>query len=89
MKAFLFCFTHSLPTAMLLTEEGVIVQVHGGSDADDAKYWFNHFNKGKGYEVVEMDQKLIDQHLYHGASIETLPADFVAAFRLNQKKGKK
>lgn len=71
-KGYLFCLTHALPSACLVDESGVIVQSHGGSDADDAISWFNHFNKGKGYDVEVIDQKLIERVLYKNESTDIL-----------------
>lgn len=90
MKLFVFCVTHAMPAAIAMTEEGDVIAQHGGSDAGDAIYWlfYHRPQLEKNYEVVIVDQKLIEQHLYKGASIETLPKDFVAAFRENQRKGK-
>jgi len=71
-KGYLFCLTHALPSACLVDENGVIVQSHGGSDADDAISWFNHFNKGKGYDVEVIDQKLFERVLYKKESTDIL-----------------
>lgn len=90
-KAYLFCLTHALPTAMLMTEDGDVVESHSGSDADDAKAWFYHFKKDKGYEVIEVDQSLIHKHLYEGASLDIFKekySGFLEAFHKNQEKGK-
>lgn len=85
MKAYLFCLHHTLPSAILMTEEGNIVASHGGSDIEDAKYWFNHFHKGDGYEVEEIDQKIIDRFFYtKDSSLEDLPEGFREAMKLNQ-----
>lgn len=86
-KAYLFCFTHALPTAIVLAEDGHVLCEHGGSDADDATYWLHyHHDKTtlKDVEVIELDQNLVEQNLYHGAPIETLGEGMTKAFRANQ-----
>ena len=67
-KAFLFCYTHALPSAMLIDKTGTVVQSHGGEDADDAIYWFNYFKKGENYDVEVIDQELMEKVLYQGES---------------------
>lgn len=84
MKAYLFCTHHGLPAAMLMTEKGEIVQVHGGGDIEDAKQWFYYHKKDKGYEVEEIDQKIIDKFLYEDGLISNLPDGFRQAMELNQ-----
>ena len=89
MKIFIFSITHALPTAMCMTEEGVVKYSHGGLNDSDARYWlhYHHPDIQKDYEVVELNQELIEAHLYKGADLTTLPEDFVAVFRENQRRG--
>jgi hypothetical protein len=89
-KLYVFCFTHSLPTAMAMNEDGDVIAQHGGSDADDATYWlfYHRPHLQKSYDVEIVDQKLIERHLYKGEPLTILPEGLVTAFRKNQEKGK-
>lgn len=71
-KGYLFCLMHALPSACLVDENGIIVKCHAGTNADDAISWFNHFNKGKGYDVEVIDQKLFERVLYKKESTDIL-----------------
>jgi hypothetical protein len=90
-KLYIFCFTHALPTALAMTEDGDVIAQHGGNDADDAIYWlfYHRPHLREEYEVVEVDQKLVERHIYKGEPLEILPEGLVAAFRKNQEKGSK
>jgi hypothetical protein len=96
MKGFLFAITHSLPTAMLMLEDGNIVAQHGGSDAGDAKYWLMHYLPLKlaelkppmevdDIEIITLDQELVEKHLYGGEPMSILGKDVKKAFDNNQK----
>lgn len=75
-KGYLFAYTHALPTAILLLENGYAFN-HGGSDAGDAKSWLQHYLPLKlddseleltvdDIEIIELDQKKAEEHLYRG-----------------------
>ena len=90
-KLYLFCFIHALPTCIGMDEDGVVVDTHAGTSADDATSWF--LEKGKHqpdkYEIEIVDQQLVERHIYNDEPIEILPVGLVEAFRKNQELKKK
>lgn len=84
-KAYLYGTKHGMPAVTLIDEDGYVVGSHGGSSIEDAEGWFNHYNRGKGYEVIRVDQKVVERHIYGGEPLDILPEGLIKAFKLNQQ----